>query len=168
MGTVLSFSPREKNPPYAVADYANSGGSFNNGVNNKFASAAANGGDVNSNHNHNGVVSKPALSSEKAMKKHSVFLNALSWKKFSAGMTGGGGETAPSSSKKAGKEAKAAAATATAAAMASRQLNNGAFPQVRITLFRESERCSMSLFPWHVRLKIYCYEKKAYFTLSSD
>ncbi|XP_069705741.1 cyclin-dependent kinase 5 activator 1 [Periplaneta americana] len=110
MGTVLSFSPRERRPVYS----SNSGGEFtlnnfsyeqlNNAKNreNKGVTAAtvvvgtggvANNTNTNSNnhHNHNNINNnnenariiseKNAL--EKNFKKHSLFINALSWKRFS-------------------------------------------------------------------------------------
>ena len=125
MGTVLSFSPREKNPPYAVVDYGSVG------------SANAVGHQFNNNKQEvvgNGVTA--AKSNEKSAKKHSIFLNALNWKKFSSA------SIPPSSSRSNKKQQQqqqqqqmAADKTATAAAMASRQLNaakgHPGFPQVR-------------------------------------
>lgn len=108
MGTVLSFSPREGRPVYAT----NTGGEFtlnnfsyeqlNNAKNreNKGVTAAvgvANNTTTNSNNHHNAtnnhnninnnnenariISEKNAL--EKNFKKHSLFINALSWKRFS-------------------------------------------------------------------------------------
>lgn len=100
MGTVLSFSPRERRPVYS----SNSGGEFtlnnfsyeqlNNAKNreNKGVTAAvgvANNTNSNNHHNHNNNINensriiseKNAL--EKNFKKHSLFINALSWKRFS-------------------------------------------------------------------------------------
>jgi cyclin-dependent kinase 5 activator 1 len=104
MGTVLSFSPRERRPVYS----SNSGGEFtlnnfsyeqlNNAKNreNKGVTAAVGvGNNTNSNNHHNAtnnhnnninensriISEKNAL--EKNFKKHSLFINALSWKRFS-------------------------------------------------------------------------------------
>ena len=124
MGTVLSFSPREKNPPYAVVDYGSVG--------------SANGGGVGHPFNNNkqeiaGNGAIAAKSNEKSAKKHSIFLNALNWKKFSSAAS-----IPPSSSrsnKKQQQQQMAAATektTATAAAVASRQFNAGkGFPQMQ-------------------------------------
>jgi len=131
MGTVLSFSPREKNPPYAVADYGSGGvGGGANGVgghqfNNNKQEVVGNGG----------VTAAAAKSNEKSAKKHSIFLNALNWKKFSSA-------SIPASSTKSNKKQQqqqqqqqqqmAADKTTTAAAMASRQFNTGkGFPQMQ-------------------------------------
>ena len=128
MGTVLSFSPREKNPPYAVVDYGSVGGSAN---------GVGHGHQFNNNKQEivgNGVMAS-SKSNEKSAKKHSIFLNALNWKKFSSA------SIPPSSSKSNKKQQQqqqqlqqqqmAADKTATAAAMASRQFNAGkGFPQV--------------------------------------
>ena len=126
MGTVLSFSPREKNPPYAVVDYGSVGSAH--GVGHQF------------NNNKQEVVGNgvtAAKSNEKSAKKHSIFLNALNWKKFSSA------SIPPSSSRSNKKHQQqqqqqqmAADKTATAAAMASRQFNaakgHPGFPQVRV------------------------------------
>ena len=126
MGTVLSFSPREKNPPYAVVDYGSVGSAH--GVGHQF------------NNNKQEVVGNgvtAAKSNEKSAKKHSIFLNALNWKKFSSA------SIPPSSSRSNKKQQQqqqqqqmAADKTATAAAMASRQFNaakgHPGFPQVRV------------------------------------
>lgn len=102
MGTVLSFSPRDKTPPYAMEYNANNGGSLANhhlhnnhysGYNNQqqlvgrhyskenilLHNNNATGGDGGS-----GVLLNQADKAmlEKGMKKHNVFLNALSWKRF--------------------------------------------------------------------------------------
>ncbi|KAJ9574105.1 hypothetical protein L9F63_008519 [Diploptera punctata] len=91
MGTVLSFSPRERRPVYT----SNSGGEFtlnnfsyeqlNNAKNreNKGTAAAnSNHNNINNNNENARIISeKNAL--EKNFKKHSLFINALSWKRFS-------------------------------------------------------------------------------------
>jgi hypothetical protein len=99
MGTVLSFSPRDKTPPYAMEYNANNGGSIaNHHIHNNHYSNYNNqqrhyskenilahnnnamGGDTGSN----GVLLNQADKAmlEKGMKKHNMFLNALSWKRF--------------------------------------------------------------------------------------
>lgn len=107
MGTVLSFSPRERRPVYT----SNSGGEFtlnnfsyeqlNNAKNreNKGVTAAVgvannttnpnnhhnatnNHNNINNNNENARIISeKNAL--EKNFKKHSLFINTLSWKRFS-------------------------------------------------------------------------------------
>merc|ERR1712026_478180 len=69
MGTVLSFSPREKSPPYAL--------DYNETINN-----LKNKEILINNENAHLLVDKSAL--EKNLKKHSMFINALSWKKFNS------------------------------------------------------------------------------------
>lgn len=100
MGTVLSFSPRERRPVYAT----NSNGDFTlnnysyeqlNNVKNREnkplsqSSATVPGlhhqnnniNNININDNARIISEKNAL--EKNLKKHSLFINALSWKRFS-------------------------------------------------------------------------------------
>jgi cyclin-dependent kinase 5 activator 1 len=107
MGTVLSFSPRERRPVYT----SNSGGEFtlnnysyeqlNNAKNRESKGVTAAVGvannTTNSNNHHNAtnnhnnininnenariISEKNAL--EKNFKKHSLFINTLSWKRFS-------------------------------------------------------------------------------------
>lgn len=77
MGTVLSFSPREKTPPYAL-DYTNS---INN-INYETINNLKNKEIIINNENAHLLAEKSAL--EKNLKKHSMFINALSWKKFNA------------------------------------------------------------------------------------
>ena len=92
MGTVLSFSPRERRPVYS----SNSGGEFtlnnfsyeqlNNAKNreNKGVTAAANSNHNNiNNNNENARIISEKNALEKNFKKHSLFINALSWKRFS-------------------------------------------------------------------------------------
>jgi len=78
MGTVLSFSPREKTPPYAL-DYTNP---INN-INYETINNLKNKEILINNENAHLLVEKSAL--EKNLKKHSMFINALSWKKFNSG-----------------------------------------------------------------------------------
>ena len=87
MGTVLSFSPREKNPPYAV-DY----GSMDSTSNGR---PPVMGVGISQKENNNTAII-PGDGSAKGLKKHSMFLNALSWKKF----TGSGASSAASSGKR--------------------------------------------------------------------
>lgn len=75
MGTVLSFSPREKTPPYAL-DYTNP----MNNINYETINNLKNKEILINNENAHLLVEKSAL--EKNLKKHSMFINALSWKKF--------------------------------------------------------------------------------------
>jgi len=75
MGTVLSFSPREKNPPYAL-DYTNP----NNNINYETINNLKNKEILINNENAHLLVERNTL--EKNLKKHSMFINALSWKKF--------------------------------------------------------------------------------------
>merc|ERR1711881_523540 len=80
MGTVLSFSPREKNPPYAL-DYTNP----NNNINYETIN------NLKNSENAHLLVERNAL--EKNLKKHSMFINALSWKKFNGGKKKGAVES---------------------------------------------------------------------------
>lgn len=66
MGTVLSFSPRDKAPPYAMDITSNYSAKSKDFVNNE-----------------NALVADRAMF-DKGLKKHSMFLNALSWKKFTS------------------------------------------------------------------------------------
>lgn len=77
MGTVLSFSPREKNPPYAL-DYTNP----NNNINYETINNLKNKEMLINSENAHLLVERNAL--EKNLKKHSMFINALSWKKFNS------------------------------------------------------------------------------------
>jgi cyclin-dependent kinase 5 activator 1 len=98
MGTVLSFSPRERRPVYS----SNSGGEFtlnnfsyeqlNNAKNRENKGVTAAGGvanNTNSNNHHNNNINESCRiiseknELEKRLKKHSLFINALSWKRFS-------------------------------------------------------------------------------------
>lgn len=104
MGTVLSFSPRERRPVYstvAAGDLALNNISYeqlNNAKNKAIPVAVANNTanansnhHIHANHHHNNHINnndnakiiseKNAL--EKNFKKHSLFINALSWKRFS-------------------------------------------------------------------------------------
>lgn len=96
MGTVLSFSPRERRPVYTTSstgDFTLNNFSYEQLNNVKNRENKANNGIPNSNSNHNlqnninnndnaRIISeKNAL--EKNLKKHSLFINALSWKRFS-------------------------------------------------------------------------------------
>ncbi|KAK5641604.1 hypothetical protein RI129_010151 [Pyrocoelia pectoralis] len=100
MGTVLSFSPRERRPVYtstSTTDFTLNNFSYEqlNNVKNRENKSNTNLTNSNSNHNlHNNncnninnndnariISEKNAL--EKNLKKHSLFINALSWKRFS-------------------------------------------------------------------------------------
>lgn len=96
MGTVLSFSPRERRPVYTTTsngDFTLNNFSYEQLNNVKNRENKTNGNIANSNSNHSlqnninnndtaRIISeKNAL--EKNLKKHSLFINALSWKRFS-------------------------------------------------------------------------------------
>ncbi|XP_018333437.1 cyclin-dependent kinase 5 activator 1 [Agrilus planipennis] len=96
MGTVLSFSPRERRPVYSsssTGDFTLNNFSYeqlNNAKNRelKLPNSASsqnlqnnNCNNINNNDNARIISEKNAL--EKNLKKHSLFINALSWKKFS-------------------------------------------------------------------------------------
>lgn len=88
MGTVLSFSPRERRPVYTTtasvppADTLNnySYEQLNNAKNRQTMGSLVNSNNIN-NENARIISEKNAL--EKNFKKHSLFINALSWKRFS-------------------------------------------------------------------------------------
>ncbi|XP_037774453.1 cyclin-dependent kinase 5 activator 1-like [Penaeus monodon] len=73
MGTVLSFSPREQKPYYGDYTLNNHNYETLNNVRNKEK--------LVNNENSNILSEKNAL--ERNFKKHSLFINALSWKRFS-------------------------------------------------------------------------------------
>lgn len=90
MGTVLSFSPRERRPVYTTtasvppADTLNnySYEQLNNAKNRQTMGSLVNNNSNNINNENARIISeKNAL--EKNFKKHSLFINALSWKRFS-------------------------------------------------------------------------------------
>lgn len=68
MGTVLSFSPRERKPLYGDCSLNNFNYEQLNNVKNKEKSEKA--------------ISEKVNQCEKNIKKHSLFINALSWKRF--------------------------------------------------------------------------------------
>lgn len=73
MGTVLSFSPRERRPVY---------GEFTlNNISYEQLNNAKNKEKIANNENAKIISEKNAL--EKNFKKHSLFINTLSWKRFS-------------------------------------------------------------------------------------
>jgi len=74
MGTVLSFSPREKTPPYAL--------DYNQAINYEAINNLKHKEILINNENAHLLVDKSAL--ERNLKKHSMFINALSWKKFNS------------------------------------------------------------------------------------
>ncbi|KAK4313425.1 hypothetical protein Pmani_015234 [Petrolisthes manimaculis] len=74
MGTVLSFSPREQKPYYGDYTLNNHNYETLNNVRNKERAV--------NNENANILSEKNAL--ERNFKKHSLFINALSWKRFSS------------------------------------------------------------------------------------
>ncbi|XP_059476963.1 cyclin-dependent kinase 5 activator 1 [Neocloeon triangulifer] len=77
MGTVLSFSPREqRRPPYSEFTLNNfSYEQLNNVKNNKQLD--------NANSNNQDIISEKNALEKNNFKKHSLFINALSWKRFS-------------------------------------------------------------------------------------
>ncbi|CAH1154507.1 unnamed protein product [Phaedon cochleariae] len=90
MGTVLSFSPRERRPVYSTTstgDFTLNNFSYeqlNNVKNRESKATIANPNlcnNINNNENARIISEKNAL--EKNLKKHSLFINALSWKRFS-------------------------------------------------------------------------------------
>lgn len=97
MGTVLSFSPRERRPVYtssSTGDFALNNFSYeqlNNAKNKPISNLSRSTSNHNlqnsncnnlNNNDHARIISeKTAL--EKNLKKHSLFINALSWKRFS-------------------------------------------------------------------------------------
>lgn len=99
MGTVLSFSPRERRPVYTTSstgDFTLNNFSYEqlNNVKNRENKSNTNTiqttnnsnnlnncNNINNNDNARIISEKNAL--EKNLKKHSLFINALSWKRFS-------------------------------------------------------------------------------------
>lgn len=90
MGTVLSFSPRERRPVYTTttagptAEYTLNNISYeqlNNAKNREAMSGKLQPAPPPNNENTRIISEKNAL--EKSLKKHSLFINALSWKRFS-------------------------------------------------------------------------------------
>lgn len=98
MGTVLSFSPRERRPVYTTSstgDFTLNNFSYEQLNNVKNREGKTNAGvltnsnsnnqnlcnNINNNDNARIISEKNAL--EKNLKKHSLFINALSWKRFS-------------------------------------------------------------------------------------
>lgn len=96
MGTVLSFSPRERRPVYTTTsngDFTLNNFSYEqlNNVKNRENKTNSNITNSNSNHslqnninnNDNARIISEKNALEKNLKKHSLFINALSWKRFS-------------------------------------------------------------------------------------
>ncbi|XP_014258529.1 cyclin-dependent kinase 5 activator 1 [Cimex lectularius] len=90
MGTVLSFSPRERRPVYTTttagptAEYTLNNLSYeqlNNAKNREAMAGKLQPAPPANNENSRIISEKNAL--EKSFKKHSLLLNALSWKRFS-------------------------------------------------------------------------------------
>ncbi|KAG5890343.1 hypothetical protein JTB14_002970 [Gonioctena quinquepunctata] len=94
MGTVLSFSPRERRPVYTTSssDFTLNNVSYEQLNNVKNRESKSNSSlstsnnhnlcnNINNNENARIISEKNAL--EKNLKKHSLFINALSWKRFS-------------------------------------------------------------------------------------
>lgn len=94
MGTVLSFSPRERRPVYTTSstgDFTLNNFSYEQLNNVKNRESKTNGNITNSSHNlcnninnnENARIISEKNALEKNLKKHSLFINALSWKRFS-------------------------------------------------------------------------------------
>lgn len=89
MGTVLSFSPRERRPVYTTAsngDFTLNNFSYeqlNNAKNKSNANIANSNSNLQNNINDNARIISEKNALEKNLKKHSLFINALSWKRFS-------------------------------------------------------------------------------------
>lgn len=88
MGTVLSFSPRERRPVYTTssnADFTLNNFSYEqlNNAKNRENNSNVNTSllTINNNDNCKIIAEKTAL--ERNLKKHSLIINALSWKRFS-------------------------------------------------------------------------------------
>lgn len=97
MGTVLSFSPRERRPVYTTTstgdftlnnfsyEQLNNAKNRENKTNGNMTNSTSNNSlqnNINKNNDNARIISeKNAL--EKNLKKHSLFINALSWKRFS-------------------------------------------------------------------------------------
>ncbi|KAI5712987.1 hypothetical protein M8J75_012812 [Diaphorina citri] len=82
MGTVLSLSPRERRPMYSTTCSSTGDLTLNNlscyeQLNNKLNTLHI----IGNNENINIISEKNSL--DKSLKKHSLFINALSWKRFS-------------------------------------------------------------------------------------
>ena len=102
MGTVLSFSPRDKTPPYAMEYSGNAGHGFHNNHYSGYSNQQRHYSKENILlHNNNpgivgpgdGVLLNQADKAllEKGMKKHNMFLNALSWKRFTGSSSSSSG-----------------------------------------------------------------------------
>lgn len=100
MGTVLSFSPREKTPSSFSMEYNNLKGNGNNYQYCDYRSSKENILSHNNNSNGSAILSSASKAIiEKGMKKHNMFLNALSWKRFTSNTTA----AAPSNSSSSGR-----------------------------------------------------------------
>lgn len=84
MGTVLSFMPREKAPPY-VTEYNITNGNQMHRYSKENILIHNNNGAMPNGPTILTSASKAII--EKGMKKHNMFLNALSWKRFTAAAT---------------------------------------------------------------------------------
>ncbi|XP_072392897.1 cyclin-dependent kinase 5 activator 1 [Diabrotica undecimpunctata] len=95
MGTVLSFSPRERRPVYTTSstgDFTLNNFSYEQLNNVKNRDSKSNCSVTNSNNhnlcnninnNENARIISEKNALEKNLRKHSLFINALSWKRFS-------------------------------------------------------------------------------------
>ncbi|KAJ3660301.1 hypothetical protein Zmor_004756 [Zophobas morio] len=88
MGTVLSFSPRERRPVYTTSstgDFTLNNFSYEqlNNAKNRDKNTTNSNNNLNINNNDNARIISEKNALEKNLKKHSLFINALSWKRFS-------------------------------------------------------------------------------------
>ncbi|CAH1405989.1 unnamed protein product [Nezara viridula] len=87
MGTVLSFSPRERRPAYSGgdSDFTLNNLSYEqlNNAKNREVMAAGKVTPAQGTNNENSRIISEKNALEKSLKKHSLFINALSWKRFS-------------------------------------------------------------------------------------
>jgi cyclin-dependent kinase 5 activator 1 len=85
MGTVLSFSPREqRRPPYSEFTLNNfSYEQLNNAKNNKQQPQHQHQHQVDNGNSNQDIISEKNALEKNNFKKHSLFINALSWKRFS-------------------------------------------------------------------------------------
>lgn len=89
MGTVLSFSPRERRPGYSTggtgSEFTLNNLSYEqlNNAKNREVMAAGKVTPAPAANNENSRIISEKNALEKSLKKHSLFINALSWKRFS-------------------------------------------------------------------------------------
>lgn len=86
MGTVLSLSPRDKAPPYAM-EYSNGSSMHQNHYNNGYQVHRGSRENILQHNNNPVVIQQTDKSNDKGLKKH-MFLNALSWKRLTSSSSG--------------------------------------------------------------------------------